>query len=161
MRRVDRSFDPVEPVPQRRVVDLGRWGDVGAEEPKVEAAEAAEGAEALALPAHGRYVRRPAVADEGGVVSVPPPVTDPQLVAAAGVGLAVLAGMTLLRRRPACPLLKRSKIIPRSSGGMPGPVSRTQIATDASASSGRIVPWMCARVAGISASTISPSSGVY
>jgi glyoxylase-like metal-dependent hydrolase (beta-lactamase superfamily II) len=49
-----------------------------------------------AVPSHGRYVRRPAVTDERGVVEVPPPVYDPQLLAVAGVaaaaGLMVLAG---------------------------------------------------------------------
>ena len=47
--------------------------------------------DAVARPAHGRYVRRPAVADAGGVVSVPPPVPDAtpwaMLGAAAAVGL--------------------------------------------------------------------------
>ncbi|MBV9124431.1 MAG: MBL fold metallo-hydrolase [Planctomycetes bacterium] len=51
----------------------------------------------VALPSYGRYVRRPAVIDERGVVSVPPPVFDPQLAAVAGIGIAALAGFGLLR----------------------------------------------------------------
>jgi len=52
----------------------------------------------LAVPAQGRYVRQPAITNERGVVSVPPPVSDPQLRALAGVGLAALAGILLVRR---------------------------------------------------------------
>ena len=52
----------------------------------------------VAVPPQGRYVRRPAVTDERGVVSVPPPVTDPQLVALAGAGLAAVALGLMLRR---------------------------------------------------------------
>jgi glyoxylase-like metal-dependent hydrolase (beta-lactamase superfamily II) len=49
-----------------------------------------------AKPARGRYVRQPALADEHGVVSVPPPVSSgaPMLVAAglmAGIGLYALS----------------------------------------------------------------------
>jgi glyoxylase-like metal-dependent hydrolase (beta-lactamase superfamily II) len=51
----------------------------------------------LAVPAHGRYVRQPAVTDERGVVAVPPPVTDPQLLAVAGLGIAAVAGALVLR----------------------------------------------------------------
>ena len=42
---------------------------------------------------------RPAVADERGVVSVPPPVYDPQLLAVAGIGLAAVVGALLLCNR--------------------------------------------------------------
>lgn len=50
----------------------------------------------LAVPASGRYVHAPAVADERGVVSVPPPVADPlpkvlAVAAAAALGLAFAA----------------------------------------------------------------------
>lgn len=51
----------------------------------------------LAVPHHGRYVNQPAITDEGGIVRVPPPVSDPQLLALGGVGLAALAGLLLLR----------------------------------------------------------------
>jgi glyoxylase-like metal-dependent hydrolase (beta-lactamase superfamily II) len=52
----------------------------------------------VAVPPQGRYVDRPAVTDERGVVSLPPAVTDPQLLAVAGIGAAALLGMLLLRR---------------------------------------------------------------
>lgn len=45
----------------------------------------------LALPSHGRYVNEPAVADENGVVSIPPAVFDPQLIMAAGLAAAFAA----------------------------------------------------------------------
>jgi hypothetical protein len=51
----------------------------------------------VAVPAHGSYVRSPAVTNERGVVSVPPPVSDPQLAWAAGIGVAALAGLLLLQ----------------------------------------------------------------
>jgi glyoxylase-like metal-dependent hydrolase (beta-lactamase superfamily II) len=50
-----------------------------------------------AVPAHGRYVHHPAITDEHGVRSLPPPVYDPQLIAVAGIGLAAVVGMGLLR----------------------------------------------------------------
>ncbi len=55
----------------------------------------AENWERDAVPSHGRYVCRPAVTDEFGVRSVPPPVRDPQLwglvgAAAAGLGIYLL-----------------------------------------------------------------------
>jgi glyoxylase-like metal-dependent hydrolase (beta-lactamase superfamily II) len=51
----------------------------------------------VAVPRHGRYIKEPAITDERGVVSVPPPVWDPQLVGLLGVGAAALAGTMLLR----------------------------------------------------------------
>lgn len=51
----------------------------------------------VAVPRHGRYVSRPAVADERGVVSVPPPVRDPLPRILLGVGLALVAGAVLRR----------------------------------------------------------------
>jgi glyoxylase-like metal-dependent hydrolase (beta-lactamase superfamily II) len=59
--------------------------------------ELAQKFELLAVPSHGRYVDRPAVADESGVVSVPPPVSDPLPLVLAAAGAAVL-GTALLRR---------------------------------------------------------------
>ncbi|MEJ7619173.1 MAG: MBL fold metallo-hydrolase [Pyrinomonadaceae bacterium] len=50
----------------------------------------------LAMPAHGRYVGRPAVTDERGIVSVPPPVADPVSKAIMGAGVAAVAGAALL-----------------------------------------------------------------
>lgn len=58
-------------------------------------------AENFQIPAHGRYVNQPAVADETGIVSLPPPVADP--VRQVLIGGALLAGgalaFGLLRRR--------------------------------------------------------------
>jgi hypothetical protein len=59
VRRVHRPLDPVEPVAERRVVDLGRRGDVGAEEAEVEPPEAAERAEALSLAPDRVHCRSP------------------------------------------------------------------------------------------------------
>jgi len=52
--------------------------------------------ERLAVPSHGRYVGRPALADERGTVSVPPPVSDP--VPAILAGAAAVAAVALLLR---------------------------------------------------------------
>lgn len=50
----------------------------------------------IAVPAHGRYVAQPAVADERGVVvKVPPPVSDPLPKVLAGIGVAAVAGILL------------------------------------------------------------------
>jgi glyoxylase-like metal-dependent hydrolase (beta-lactamase superfamily II) len=51
--------------------------------------------ERLAVPAHGRYVHAPAVADRRGVVSVPPPVPDPLPKVVAGVAAAAVAGWAI------------------------------------------------------------------
>jgi glyoxylase-like metal-dependent hydrolase (beta-lactamase superfamily II) len=55
----------------------------------------------LAMPARGRYLRAPALADEHGVLAVPPPVPDPALRIAVVATLAVIAGVGLffMRRR--------------------------------------------------------------
>ncbi|MBA2504021.1 MAG: MBL fold metallo-hydrolase [Pyrinomonadaceae bacterium] len=53
----------------------------------------------LAVPEHGRYVGRPAVTNESGVVSVPPPVSDPVPKVMLGVGIAAVAGGLLLLAR--------------------------------------------------------------
>ena len=50
------------------------------------------------VPADGRYVRQPAVADETGVVALPPPVADPMRLIL-GLSAAVLVGGAILRRR--------------------------------------------------------------
>ncbi|OON69596.1 MBL fold metallo-hydrolase [Hymenobacter sp. CRA2] len=64
--------------------------------------ELAQHFEELAVPAQGRYVDQPALADELGVVSVPPPASNPRtpwiiggLAATAGIGL----GIWLRQRR--------------------------------------------------------------
>ena len=50
-------------------------------------------------PPHGRYVGNPVEADERGVVSVPPPVSDPLPKLLAGAALGVLLGRSTARRR--------------------------------------------------------------
>jgi glyoxylase-like metal-dependent hydrolase (beta-lactamase superfamily II) len=59
--------------------------------------ELARNFERLAVPSQGRYVGRPAVSDEGGVVSVPPAVSDPLPRILLGVGLGLMAGAALRR----------------------------------------------------------------
>lgn len=51
----------------------------------------------LAVPAHGRYIGRPAITDEHGVVDVPPPAVDLQLLTLAGIGLGAIVGLWLIR----------------------------------------------------------------
>jgi glyoxylase-like metal-dependent hydrolase (beta-lactamase superfamily II) len=51
----------------------------------------------VAVPLRGRYVRRPAIADERGVVEVPPAVSDPLPRLILGVGLGLLAGAVVKR----------------------------------------------------------------
>lgn len=53
----------------------------------------------VAIPANGRYVRHPAITDQNGLVSVPPPVLDYQLLAVVGAGLLLTMGSLLLRKR--------------------------------------------------------------
>lgn len=54
-----------------------------------------------ARPEHGRYVNTPAVADEQGVVSVPPPTVSPLSLGLAALGAAVLTAAVVqgVRRR--------------------------------------------------------------
>jgi glyoxylase-like metal-dependent hydrolase (beta-lactamase superfamily II) len=59
--------------------------------------ELARNFDRLAVPRRGRYVGRPAVADERGVVTVPPPVPDPLPRILLGAGLAIMAGAALKR----------------------------------------------------------------
>lgn len=53
------------------------------------------------VPAHGRYVGRPAETDESGIVGLPPPATDPVKWTAAAVATAALAtaGAMMFRKR--------------------------------------------------------------
>lgn len=51
----------------------------------------------LAVPRGGRYVGEPALADERGVIAIPPPVPDPWPRIVAGVGLALVAAAVLRR----------------------------------------------------------------
>lgn len=52
-------------------------------------------------PKRGRYVRQPAITDETGIVSLPPPVPNPAMTVAAGiaVGLLTTAAITWFVRR--------------------------------------------------------------
>ncbi len=52
------------------------------------------------MPERGRYVRTPALADEHGVLLLPPPVGPNRAQVAVLAGLAVVAGVLALRRRP-------------------------------------------------------------
>jgi glyoxylase-like metal-dependent hydrolase (beta-lactamase superfamily II) len=55
----------------------------------------------LAVPRNGRYVRAPAIADESGIIAVPPPVSDPLPKIAAAMALVAVAGIAyaLVQRR--------------------------------------------------------------
>lgn len=56
----------------------------------------------VARPVRGRYVRRPAVADENGVIHIPPPIIPTPIKAAAGAALfagAVWYGMSRVRKK--------------------------------------------------------------
>ncbi|HEY1065238.1 MAG TPA: MBL fold metallo-hydrolase [Pirellulales bacterium] len=55
--------------------------------------------ETVAVPKNARYSHKPAVTNENGVVSVPPPVTDGKLIAAAGLALGALVGAMLMGSR--------------------------------------------------------------
>lgn len=50
------------------------------------------------VPHYGRYVGHPAVTGRRGVLSVPPPVADPNVLPVVAAGLAVAAGVVLARR---------------------------------------------------------------
>lgn len=57
-------------------------------------------AEDVITPLHGRYIPEPAVADENGVVYLPPPAPDPYKLTAIGLGLfAAVAGTALYLRK--------------------------------------------------------------
>ncbi len=60
----------------------------------------AENFDDIALPAHGRYVREPAVMDEDGVVTLPHPLRDPLKQAAFGLAIVgALFGLFSLTRK--------------------------------------------------------------
>lgn len=50
-------------------------------------------------PAHGRYVNSPAICDESGVVSIPPPVTDYVKIAAGTVAAGVIVAALMRRNK--------------------------------------------------------------
>jgi LPXTG-motif cell wall-anchored protein len=55
----------------------------------------------VAVPAHGRYTREPAITDEGGVTYIPKPVNkiSPAVAIAAGVAVLGLTAWLLLRKK--------------------------------------------------------------
>lgn len=53
----------------------------------------------VAVPQSGRYVAQPAVTDERGVVTLPPPVADPLPKVLAGIGVAAVTGAAVFARR--------------------------------------------------------------
>ncbi|MBY0528259.1 MAG: MBL fold metallo-hydrolase [Gemmataceae bacterium] len=79
------------------VVATGHGLPMSGEEMRQQLEELARDWDRLARPAHGRYVREPAITDERGVVSVPPPVADPRLLIA---GLGIAAAVLLLCQSP-------------------------------------------------------------
>jgi hypothetical protein len=80
-----------------------------------------------ARPKHGRYRDRPAIADERGVVDVPPPEVSARTVALTGVALAATIGLAVALRRRA---------EDRSMPAPPDDVSLTQSAELAAADGG-------------------------
>lgn len=52
--------------------------------------------ESLAVPRTGRYLAAPAIADENGVVALPPPVADPAPWIVAGIAVATITAIALL-----------------------------------------------------------------
>ncbi len=58
-------------------------------------------ADGFAPPAHGRYIGHPAITDETGIVSVPPPAPDPFPLQAVITLLAIGAALTWATRRAA------------------------------------------------------------
>jgi glyoxylase-like metal-dependent hydrolase (beta-lactamase superfamily II) len=93
-RRSVQALARLEPA----VAATGHGIPMSGPEMRAELEELAERFDLLAVPSHGRYVGHPAVADETGVVSVPPPVRDPLPWIAAAAGAALL-GTALMRRR--------------------------------------------------------------
>ncbi len=67
------------------------------EELRQQLADLVEHFDEKAVPTHGRYVGHPALADENGVVSVPPPAPTNLPVWLIGAGLAVAGGIWLSR----------------------------------------------------------------
>ncbi|MEP6923843.1 MAG: MBL fold metallo-hydrolase [Pyrinomonadaceae bacterium] len=53
----------------------------------------------FAPPAHGRYVRAPALTNERGIVALPPPVADPVGRVVVGATLAIIAGLLIAQFR--------------------------------------------------------------
>jgi glyoxylase-like metal-dependent hydrolase (beta-lactamase superfamily II) len=90
----------------QRLADLRPWRVITGHGFPLEGEEMQEGLRRLArdfdriaVPRRGRYVRQPAVADESGVVALPPPVPDPLPWILLGAGVALLAGAVLRQSR--------------------------------------------------------------
>ena len=79
------------------VAATGHGVPMRGEEMRRELSELAERFGRLAVPAEGRYVGHPAVADAGGVRYVPPPVPPPLAAILAGVAAAAAVGYQLGR----------------------------------------------------------------
>jgi glyoxylase-like metal-dependent hydrolase (beta-lactamase superfamily II) len=78
-------------------VATGHGPPVQGEEMLAALHELARTFERIAVPSRGRYVGQPAVADENGVVTVPPPVSDPLPRIMLGVGVGLVLGAALRR----------------------------------------------------------------
>jgi glyoxylase-like metal-dependent hydrolase (beta-lactamase superfamily II) len=92
-RRSVQALARLEP----SVAATGHGIPMSGPEMRAELHELAQKFDLFAVPPHGRYVGSPAVADETGVLAVPPPVRDPLPWAAAAAGAALL-GTALWRR---------------------------------------------------------------
>jgi glyoxylase-like metal-dependent hydrolase (beta-lactamase superfamily II) len=91
-----RSVEQLAALEPRRVA-TGHGPPLDGEEMLQELRRLARDFDRIAVPPRGRYVREPALADERGVVSLPPPVPDPLPRVLLGVGLVLLAGAALRR----------------------------------------------------------------
>lgn len=85
---------------QPDVAATGHGAPMHGDRMRAELAELLANWDRVSLPRHGRYVRQPAVANDQGVVSVPPAVADPHLQTLALVGIAVALGSVLLGGGP-------------------------------------------------------------
>jgi glyoxylase-like metal-dependent hydrolase (beta-lactamase superfamily II) len=84
------------------------------------------------IPKHGRYVDRPALTDEQGIVALPPRVFDPVPAALLSLGVVALLGGRLLRGRRAEPRVSVRRVeFSRNVSFAPTPASRYQSARPA------------------------------
>lgn len=79
---------------QPAVAATGHGLPMRGERLRVELQRLARDFDQVGRPSYGRYVRKPAIADERGLVSVPPPVPDPIVSILAGIGAVAAAGAT-------------------------------------------------------------------
>ncbi|MFN7138346.1 MAG: MBL fold metallo-hydrolase [Limisphaerales bacterium] len=90
-----------------RVAATGHGIPMSGEELAAQLQKLADNFERDAIPKHGRYVGQPAITDENGVISVPPPASDPwRKAAAVGIGVLTIGAFALLvranRRKHCC-----------------------------------------------------------